>query len=467
MCLGLAALIAAIDARAAVHQYTVRIDAALTTLEITACFDGAAPRRLEPANRRARDFLRNPHILRDETRVPLSLGRQGLRTGAVEADGCVAYTVDAARAVDDGVDRNAARSADFLMLRAAWWLWLPDSSDAGKDVALAFELPGGMAVSAPWLETAPGRFQLGNAPPYWPTLVAIGRFAVTPVPVGKTTLRLSVLPADPPADAKAMAAWLSEAATAVSDLYGRFPIPAPQVLVVPLGPRGEAVPWAQVLRGGRPAAHFFVDQTRPLSEFRADWTATHELSHLALPYLGTSNAWLSEGMASYYQNVLRARAGLLTEREAWQKLHDGFQRGVRGTRGLTLADASRNMRRDGAFMRVYWSGAAVALKTDIALRVETDGRHSLATALDCLQRCCLPADRRWSADELIDRVDAITGTDVMRRLYEQHVDSRRFPELEADYNRLGLSVVGGRVELREAAPLAGIRAAIMGTKGPR
>ncbi len=385
----------------------------------------------------------------------------------MEDDGCVTYTVAAARAVDDRVDRNAAQGADFLMLRSGWWLWLPDSLGSRSDVSLTFELPEGMTVSAPWQEPTPGQFRLGSTSPYWPALVAIGRFDLIEVPTGGTSLRLAVLPADPPADTQAMAAWLSEAATAVSDLYGRFPVPTPQVLVAPLGPRGEAVPWGQVLRGGRPAAHFFVDQTRPLAEFRADWTATHELSHMLMPYLGTANAWLSEGVASYYQNVLRARAGMLTEREAWQKLHDGFQRGVRGTRGLTLSDASRNMRRDGAFMRVYWSGAAVALKADIALRVETNGRHSLATALDGLQRCCLPADRRWDALELVERLDAITGTGVMQRLYDRHVNDRRFPNLDGEYDRLGLAVVDGRIELNDKARLAGIRAAIMGTDASR
>ncbi len=64
-------------------------------------------------------------------------------------------------------------------------------------------------------------------------------------------------------------AWLQRAAAAVTMLYGRFPVPTAQVLVIP-GARGdEPVPLAYVLRGGGPAAHFFINQRRPMEEFHA------------------------------------------------------------------------------------------------------------------------------------------------------------------------------------------------------
>ena len=62
---------------------------------------------------------------------------------------------------------------------------------------------------------------------------------------------------------------------------------------------------------------------------------------------------------------LMARGGFYSERRAWQKLHEGFGRGRRAS-----PDASPNQasgRRSG-LMKVYWSGAAVALLADVALR---------------------------------------------------------------------------------------------------
>ena len=63
-----------------------------------------------------------------------------------------------------------------------------------------------------------------------------------------------------------------------------------------------------------------MDPDRPLDDLRTDWTATHEFSHLLLPYVSRRDRWLSEGLASYYQNVLRARDGRLSETDAWRKL---------------------------------------------------------------------------------------------------------------------------------------------------
>jgi hypothetical protein len=107
-----------------------------------------------------------------------------------------------------------------------------------------------------------------------------------------------------------------------------------------------------VVRGGGLAAEFFVDETAPLQALQADWTASHELSHILLPYVSRSDRWLSEGLASYYQYILLARNGVIDERTAWQGMFDGFGRGRSGTRGGTLAEVTRQGWEHT--MRVYW-----------------------------------------------------------------------------------------------------------------
>ncbi len=73
----------------------------------------------------------------------------------------------------------------------------------------------------------------------------------------------------------------------------------------------------------------------------------HELSHLLHPVIDGYDRWLSEGIASYYQNVLRARAGLRSAQWSWDALHAGFERGIRSTqRGRSLAEVSESMMRD-------------------------------------------------------------------------------------------------------------------------
>jgi hypothetical protein len=293
--------------------------------------------------------------------------------------------------------------------------------------------------------------------------VAFGRFEEQAIEVPGATLRVAVLEGTPPVRQDDVRAWVTQAAMAVVGAYGRFPVPAVQILVVP-GARGdEPVPWAYVLRGGAPAAHFFINQRRPLAEFLTDWTPIHELSHLLLPYILSEDAWLSEGNASYYQNVLRARAGMIDAADAWQRMHSGFLRGTKSLPGVTLADATERMFRDGAFMRVYWSGAAMMLMADQRLRERTGGAQSLDRALEALQRCCLAAEQEWRAAALLDKLDQLTGTTVFRELLDEYVTSRRFPDFADAYGKLGLRVTADEetVELLPDAPQAADRDAIM------
>jgi predicted metalloprotease with PDZ domain len=168
-------------------------------------------------------------------------------------------------------------------------------------------------------------------------------------------------------------------------------------------------------------------------------------------------------MASYYQDVLRGRAGMIPAADAWQHMHASFRRAMQSMPGVTLADATERMYRDGAFMRVYWSGAAIMLLADQRLRTRSNGVQSLDLALARLRECCLSPETGWSALDLFAQLDRLTGTTVFAELYEQHVRSNRFPDLEECYGVLGLrpDPTGERVELVEAAEQRALRDAIM------
>jgi hypothetical protein len=386
-----------------------------------------------------------------------------MRLRANDGD-CFRYTVDLEAALAEESGRMILRQGTDLLLGSGLWLWRPREIPPGGEIRIRFALPDGYRVSVPWQPVRTGdrsEFRLGGTPAQWRDLMAIGRFAVQEMDVRGSTLRVAVLDGDPAAQIRDMTAWIGEAADAVATLYGRFPLRSPQILVVPRGEASEAVPWAQVLRGGGAAAHFFVDPSRPLREFRDDWTAAHELSHMLLPYVEREDAWLSEGFASYYQNVLRARAGMLDPERAWDKLYRGFQRGRDGTRGKTLSEGSRSMGRDRAFMRVYWSGAAIALSADVELRRRTGGTLSLDTAMAALQDCCLPSERAWSAREVFERLDAATGETVFDELYDRHIHDRRFPELQPVSQHLGIIERPGGLRFDAAPAIVERRDAIM------
>ena len=283
------------------------------------------------------------------------------------------------------------------------------------------------------------------------------RFEELTVPGGRLEL---AIPGDiTDAQASKLTRWVRRSVDAVTPVFGFFPREHTQVVVVPIGRRNEPVPWAHVVRGGGPGVQFYVDETRPLAEFDADWTATHEFSHLLLPYVTRRDRWLSEGLASYYQNVLRARDGRLDDDEAWQKLYEGFQRGVRATRRESLEAATRGGR--GSTMRVYWSGAAMMLQADTALRKHSGGAQSLDTALLRFHDGCLEEGKLWTAREVMTALDRLTGTDIFMTVYADNVPSHRFPDVETTLEQLGLDPGYTRMRTNDAAPLAAVRDAIM------
>ena len=448
-------------------HYTVSTDERLGYLDVKACFVGSLPQRLTAGDERAPALLRDPRFQAHDNVVALRPQGSTLRLPNSDAPACVQYRVDL-----DAIGKRQWRSAGWrtrgaIVLDPALWLWTPDGLPKTSHWRLDFVLPPGFDVSAPWKRL--GRQQQTVTYDMHERLsgrgarMAIGRFRVESIELPGGRFRYALLPGDPAADAGATRRWVTSGGRALVSAYGRLPVPDVQLLVVPIGRGREPVPWGEVQRGGGDAVHLYIDQRRPAKEFMTDWVLVHELSHLLHPVIDARDRWLSEGIASYYQNVLRARTGLRSAQWAWNALHAGFERGIHGTpRGRTLAEVSETMMRDHSFMRVYWSGAAIALLADVELRRRTAGAQSLDTALAALADCCLPAERSWSARELMQRLDQQTGTDVFVTLYRKYVDSDHFPDLKAVYAELGLRPISdSALRLDPAAPEAAICQAIM------
>jgi hypothetical protein len=447
---GAALLLAAGAATAErMHTYTVAIDPVLSTLSVRACFEGIAPSTLVAESLDATLALIDIRV--ENSRKSIEPGGS-ISLRSVPENGCVVYRVDVSRPIrrHDRTGDKIHHVGKDLLASVGLWLWRPEKLEADEDIEVTFVLPEGITVSAPWMPVALSSeravFRTGRSPYDWPASVAFGRFKEREIRVGDARLRLAVLDGTPAADVEQIEAWIRDSAQMVADLYGRFPQSQAQILVVP-GARGnEPTPWAYVVRGGGPAAHFFVNQRRPIREFFEDWTAVHELSHLLLPYVNSDDIWLSEGVATYYQTVLRARSGRTSALEAWQRLHAGFVRGMESAHGMTLAQATENMYRDGTYMRVYWEGAAMVLMADVRLRQMTAGKQSLDTALAALNDCCAMTDRAWSARELFDKLDEATGMRIFGEIYDQHVASRNFPDLSLTYRALGITTGAGGIE---------------------
>jgi hypothetical protein len=186
------------------------------------------------------------------------------------------------------------------------------------------------------------------------------------VHAGQTRLHIEVVGANDAERVRLLQDWAEEAARASMLPSGRFPLREATVRISEIDSRSDSpVPWGQTLRRDGVSVLLYVRRSATLAQLRADWTAVHEFAHLRHPYLGDDGRWLAEGLASYLQNTLRAKAGLLAQEDAWRRLDAGFRRGEAVGEGPPMARIGRS--RDGT-MRVYWVGAAYWFDADLALR---------------------------------------------------------------------------------------------------
>ncbi|MCZ6710960.1 MAG: hypothetical protein O7B25_11405 [Gammaproteobacteria bacterium] len=393
------------------------------------------------------------------------------RRRIVTGDGvaCLDYRYPLADTATDS--RSPPVVAGVVVSSPNQWLWTPRLTPVDR-VLIELSLPARVRASVPWRSLGGDRFELLASPRSSRAVAVFGGFEQRLLELPGAQMRVALIGGpDQRLDSDRIIAWLRAAARDVADVYGRFPNPSPQVIVQPSQPREwgiqgspSAVPFGYVIRDGGEAVRFFVDAGRPLADYLGDWTATHEFSHLLLPYISSRDRWISEGFASYYQNVLLARRGIYTEQEAWRRLHRSFEKARAIKDPPTL-----NRMSDRPFwemrMLIYWSGAALALMADVELRQLSDSAESLDTVLERLQACCLPSERSWTGGELFSTMDTLTEYPVFQDLYRRYAYNRGMPSLEDLYSRLGVVATGSSsVELTEEAPDRQVRVAIMGKR---
>lgn len=335
---------------------------------------------------------------------------------------CLHTRIDLRRASQNGGRGLQFRAGQYFVLDPRRWLWRP--TPRHPDSELGFDLPPGWAVSVPWtpMDGAVKRYRLGSQPPDGPALMAFGRFEEQHIERPGGRLRVALLPPWQAHDLRR----IEPVADALLQAFGRLPRRDAQVLVLPLPGERDAAPWGQTTRGEAPAVQLFVGAEAAPGALLEDWTATHEFAHLLHPHLGPRGRWLSEGLASYYQNVLRARLGALPAAEAWERLDAGLQRGRDDarSRGMSLVQASRRLDATRSYMRIYWSGAAFWMEADFDLRTAGD---SLDRVLRRFAQCCLERDAELTPEAFVAQLDRLAGRDVFESRYQRFAASVEFP----------------------------------------
>ncbi len=440
-------------------DYHFTVDAALSTLTARVCMRGAAPTAFVYGAPTCAAFMRAPRVLGAGPVRPLRVVAGQIILDGVAPDSCIAYDVDLTSALEHDALLLAYPGQGSLVLGAELLLWRPAERPEGFAARVSFDLPPNIDVSVPWPATGDGAFALSERAFAFTSHIVLGHFTRRRVVLPNTQLELVVLDGFPPDTVGLLAPWLEHAARVVMGVTGAFPEPFAQVIVVPTAASPMPIHFGYTGRGGAPSVVLFLPTDANADGLRTDWIAIHELSHLLLPFVSRQGAWLSEGVATYYQEVLRARSGAITSEDAWRNLYEGAQLG-RTAQG-SLQDETRRMPTDNNYKRVYWAGAAIALLGDVALREQSRGAASLDSVLAGLASCRRDADRPYSVQQMLAEMDRAAGAAVFAPIASRYLNGAGLPDLTELYAKLGLGPDGHSLKSQQPAALAWARDAIM------
>jgi hypothetical protein len=440
-------------------HYTFGLDAKLSTLSARLCFEGGAPAQLVCGAAKSTDLLHDPvlELANGQTRT-LQREQHLIKLDDVAANSCIDYRIDVSAALENDSLMLAYPGEQSLLVGVELFLWRPAKRPPNLTTTVRFVLPEGMQVSTPWPEQA-GEYALDESAFAFTGHLVFGQFAREQVAVPGSKLDVVVMNGFAEPTRSLIDPWLATSAAAVSQPMGTFPAVHVQVIVVPTSPSTFPIHFGHTGRSGGGSIVLFMPTDMDAKAFREDWIAVHEFSHLLHPFVQRGDAWLSEGLATYLQEVLRVRAGLLPEQQAWRRLYEGAQLG-RAT-DQSLAQETHRMAFAGNYQRVYWAGAAIALMADVELRRKTAGKVSLDTVLTKLVHDRVGTWQGLTAAELLRAMDERAGVAVFQDIAGRYLSGGRLPDLSALYEQLGLLDGSGALVDRKIAPLSWVRDAIM------
>jgi hypothetical protein len=258
------------------------------------------------------------------------------------------------------------------------------------------------------------------------------------------------------AGAEPLLDWVRRSADIVTRYYGRFPVAELRIRVQPVGGDGVqgGTTFGQAMGHAGGFIRVRVGRDVTPAQLVDDWVLVHEMIHLALPDVGEEHAWLSEGIAVYAEGISRAQAGNRTVEDVWTEQFHSMPKGLpqAGDRGLDNTHT---------WGRTYWGGALFCLEADVEIHRRTHNRYGLQDALRAVNRDSGGLVADWPVDRVFSSGDRAVGVPVLEELYAQMKDSPVAPDLPALWHQLGVEPGEHSMRLRDDAPLADVRQAIM------
>jgi hypothetical protein len=399
---------------AVMAHYTVTIFDNFEGARVRACFDGTAVRELVPIDSAAAGAVRKAWA--DGRDVYIDAGR--IRLSDPLRSSCVTYETRFRGLLFRAPDSSA------VVMSQAQWLWRPEPFPRQQIAAVRFILPDGGRVSLPWPKSGDTYYPDESAF-FMRGYNVLGSFDHQVFSVDGTSVEVARIGSG--VNHAEVQRWLGEAMRVSASVGESFPRDRLHFVVVFVDPGHEFAGFGMLRRGGGASVLLVPSLDATVEQLQASWVAIHELAHLWLPRVYSKDRWLSEGIATYLQEVLRARCGLQSSARAWTRLREGFERGRRSGTGRRLARESREMNQTGAYHRVYWAGAAFALEVDVRLRRESNGEMNLLRALDLAQGEWAAQTQPVGASKVLAELEEASGVAFLEALAQTYAVRSEFP----------------------------------------
>ncbi|HET9930533.1 MAG TPA: hypothetical protein VFQ35_07595 [Polyangiaceae bacterium] len=428
-------------------DYVVHVESSRPVrLGVSATCRGRAVQGLESSDSRVASAIGSVTSDRGET------VRDGdsflLRTPAREVT--FRYRIDLDALAEGHHRALARRSGESLLAPTSSYLMYPWPLDVGIPVRVRFEAPPELAVSS-GLEREGDHYRLEAHEIPVATYSAFGKLArdVVPIDDAREELDVTVLDGELAVNEQRITRWAAERARAVSAFYRGFPAARASLFVVPVPNRREVV-FGNLLPESSPAAVLEVGSLTNDAALDDDWVLVHELFHIGVPSFHGEGKWFDEGLATYFEPIIRVRSGLLEPLNAWREF------------ALTMPRAERALTRDGLEQSddIYWAGAIFCLLADVTAREQSQGRQGLEDGLRKVRAAGGNASEVWPLKKTLEIADSAFAQPVLVPLWKRYARKPAPLDLAALFEALGVTRDGSGVHLSDAAPRAWVRRSI-------
>ena len=158
-------------------------------------------------------------------------------------------------------------------------------------------------------------------------------------------------------------------------------------------------------------------------------TMGHELfhywngNHVLVAVEKENTEWFGEGFTEYYSSLTLFRTGLIDERLWLRKLQTYLSRHVITTTmwpvdSVSLVDAGKDKNKN--WLRIYGSGATMALMFDIEIRSATGGTKGLDDVMLLLKQRFGDTETRYRVSDILAAINSVSGKDFTS-MFDAHI----------------------------------------------